>query len=277
MPVTSQNGIDEKKDIRKKDILFAGVMLTVYVACCVIFISGTFLWVREDRKMVNANAISTVQVIVTEKANTTATAIIRATEQAQYEFIDRFDTNINQWRVRKVDDEYWTGSIKIRDGVYKWEIMEAKRTFATWSDYALDNYMGDFDVYVDTKILDTNPGDVCSGFQFRAAKVTVEGGAREYGGYYFTLCSNGSINIGYHSDADGWERIATSYYSNLSMDWNRLEVIARSSNFKFLINGESVYEMDDERRKMGGLGLLIELRKKEPATILFDNFGLQLR
>ena len=268
--MTSQNETDEKKDTRKKDLLFAGVMLTIYITCCVIFISGTFFWIKEDKKIMEA-------ATATQKANIAATTAVRITQQAQYEFIDRFDSNINQWRVRKVSNEYWTGSIKIRDGVYKWEIMEAKQTFVTWSDYALDNYMGDFDVYVDTKILDTNPGDVCSGLQFRAAKVTVEGGDREYGGYYFTLCSNGSVNIGYHSDADGWERIATSYYSNLSMDWNRLEIIARGSNFKFLINGEPAYEMDDERRKMGGLGLLIELNKKEPATILFDNFGLNIR
>jgi len=37
------------------------------------------------------------------------------------------------------------------------------------------------------------------------------------------------------------------------------------------------YEMDDDRQKIGGLALVVELNKKNPAQIVFDNFGFQSR
>lgn len=35
--------------------------------------------------------------------------------------------------------------------------------------------------------------------------------------------------------------------------------------------------MNDERQSVGGLALVIELNEKNPAEILFDNFGFQSR
>jgi hypothetical protein len=56
-----------------------------------------------------------------------------------------------------------------------------------------------------------------------------------------------------------------------------MEINARGSHFIFFINGTKIYEMDDDRRNVGGLALVIELNEKTPARIVFDNFGLQYR
>ena len=147
-----------------------------------------------------------------------------------------------------------------------------KKTFVTWASFYKSNSLEDFDVYVDSRILDTAPGDACSGFLFR---ISPDGW--EEGGYYYALCNNSLAVISYHTETDGWERIESVPYYGYSQDWNRLAIQARGSHFSFWVNGEQIYEMDDDRQARGGLALAIELNEKVPATIEFDNFGFQSR
>jgi hypothetical protein len=44
----------------------------------------------------------------------------------------------------------------------------------------------------------------------------------------------------------------------------------------FLINGQIVYETDDDRQPVGSVSLMIEVQVDE-TQILFDNFGYQTR
>lgn len=271
--MTNQNEIDENRKVFRKDTWFACSMLLIYAICLILFISGSVIWIGKNRKATYANATSTQAAIVTEQAYATATAVARVTEQAQYDFIDRFDTNKYLWRTQGEDNEYWTGSTKVTAGIYTWQVTEVKDIFISWADFPVTNYMRDFDVYVDTKFPDAAPGDVCSGLQFRVSTV-----GWDDGGYYFGLCNDSSVSVSYHTEVGGWERIATHTYQNFrEYDWNRLEIVARGTHFSFFINGEMIYEMDDDRRESGGLALVIELNEKVPATIWFDNFGLQRR
>jgi hypothetical protein len=271
IPMAEQNKVDKTHDPHRKDQRILVIMLAIYTICCIIFVSGSFIWIREDRKAVSANATTTEAVAATQQANMTATAVAHATEQAQYDFIEKFDTNANLWRAKREDSEYWKGIIRVMNGTYIWDVEETKQTFVSWAKLPGYNYMEDFDAYVDTKILDVGPGDVCSGFQFRVAP-----SGWDNGGYYFALCNNSKVIVSYHTELDGWETIATRLHENYVDDWNRLEINARGSHFSFFINGELVYEMDDTRRKGGGLALVIELNEKVPATIWFDNFGYQV-
>jgi len=264
---------EEKKGFFQNDKLLVCSMLTFYGLCIIGLIVGAFVWLGDRAETIKINATATEAAIATERANTTATAVAHVTEQAQYGLIERFDNNKHLWRARGEDSEYWSGSTKVSGGVYIWDVKDTKKTFISWADFPISNYMRDFDVYADTKILDANPGDACSGFQFR-----VSTSGWDDGGYYFALCNDASVRISYHTETDGWERIATRIYQDYSSyDWNRMEISARGTHFKFFINGKMVYEMDDERRESGGLALVIELNEKVPATIWFDNFGLQRR
>ena len=267
----SQNEADEKKDARKRDLLFAGVMLTVYTVCCVLFISGTVFWVREDRKIANANATKTGFAIITEQANATVTAVARVTEQAQYEFVDPFDDNTD-WLVTSYSNDYFTGSSTIYNGVYTWDILKVSKAFVYSTDANRGVRIKDFDVYVDTKIVNTESGDACSGFAFRKP------GARWNGGsYIFSVCSDSKFNV-YHKQNE-WETIAYGIYNPVikSDDWNRIEIIARGDHFTFNVNNVIVYEMTDDRQPFGRLELYIEVNKQGPLSILFDNFGFQSR
>ncbi len=271
--MTDQSEVDKSRNVHVKDVWFAWSMIAIYAICCVIFISGTFIWVREDRNIANANSTATQAALSTEQAYATATVVAHVTEQAQYEFIEKFDTNKHRWRAGREDNEYWTGTIKISGGIYTWQVTDVRSAFISWTDFPVANYVRDFDAYVDTKFPDAEPGIVCSAFLFRVSTV-----GWDDGGYYFGLCNDGFVSVSYHTEADGWERIGTRIYQNhKANDWNRLEVSARGSHFKFFINGEMIYEMDDDRRESGSLALAIELNEKAPVTIWFDNFGLQHR
>lgn len=248
--------------------------LFVFYLLCTCGVLGLLGWWIARREMTaSANATATRAEIATQDAKATATAVARLEAQDQYEFIERFDTVSGRWLTGVVDSQYWIGRRAIQAESYLWEVEEVKKTFITWADFYKDDSIEDFDVYVDTKILNASPGDVCSGFLFR---ISPDGW--EEGGYYFALCNNASVVISYHTEKDGWERIGTvPRLVGYSPDWNRLEIEARGSHFSFLINGEQVFEIDDDRQARGGLALVIEMNEKVPATILFDNFGFQYR
>lgn len=265
-----QRTTENKRGFFRNERSLVCSMFVVYGLCILTAIAATLWGLDRRSKRISANATSTAFAVATHHANVTATAIVRATEQAQYELIDRFDTNKNNWRGGIENNKYWYGSTTIKDGVYLWNVKQAKDTFVSWADFSTNDPIGDFDVYVDIKILDASPGNVCSGFIFRMSP-----DGWDKGGYYFALCSDSSAKISYHTKKDGWESIAALPYFSYSQEWNRLEISARGSHFNFLIDGNRVYEMDDDRQAVGSLALVIELNEKTPAKILFDNFGFQ--
>lgn len=254
------------------DRMFVCGMLVFY-GLCTIGVIALMVWGLDRRdKAVSANATATGAVIATQNANVTATAVARATEQSQYEFIERFDTVSGRWLTGVVDSEYWAGRRAIQDEAYLWDVREVKKTFISWADFYEGDEIKDFDVYVDTKFINAPRGAVCSGFIFRKSPNEFD-----EGGYYFALCNNATVTISHRDQAGTWERIETMSYYGYRDEWNRLEVQARGSHFTFYINSELVYEMNDDRESIGGLALIMELNEQVSLKVLFDNFGFQSR
>lgn len=264
--------LEDKKRIFQNDFVPLVVFLAMSCICLFGLVAVTFWGLDDFKKTILANATSTAISVATQQINVTSTAVVRATEQSQYEFIERFDMVSGRWSKGVVNSEYWKGKKAIQDGYYLWEVNEVKKTFISWANFYKGNKISDFDVYVDTKVLDPSPGDVCSGFLFR---ISPDGWDK--GRYYFALCSNSLTTISYHTETESWETIATIPYYERSNDWNRLEIIARGTHFTFLINGKQIYEMEDDRQKVGGLALLVELKARVSAKVIFDNFGYQSR
>jgi hypothetical protein len=266
------NSSDTKGGFFQNDRSLVCSMLVLYSFCIVGLIAAAFWWLNTTEKKKAAEATATAAVIATRQAQATSTAIARSTEQAQYEFVERFSPISGRWRMGAVDSEYWVGKRVIREDAYLWEVREVKKTFISWADFYRSDRIKDFDVYVDTKVLDAVPGDVCSGFLFR---ISPDGW--DEGGYYYALCNNSYAIFSYHTEKGGWEPIDSVYHYIDPEEWNRLEIQARGDHFSFFLNGELIYEMNDGRQEIGGLALVIELNEKVPATILFDNFGYQSR
>ncbi len=227
-------------------------MLIVYGLCILVLIAATSWWLGRENNRVAA----------------------RLTEQAQYAFVDTFDNNKGQWETASIDDQYMNGSLSIKEGAYVWEIQKVKQTFTRWEDFPAASWVGDFDVYVDTRVKTTDEiiGGACSGIVFRELPSDQEAGE-----YAFVVC-NFYFYVDYYGQGK-WQGISGIIRTRAihNSDWNRLEISARGNQFTFLINHEVVYRMTDDRLPKGGLALFVDVIEKRPVTIWFDNFGVQLR
>lgn len=271
--MTGQNEFDKTSDPRKKDLKFVLIMLAIYTVCCVVFVSGSFLWIREDRNTRQEHAVATQGAISTQQAFVTSTAMAHSTEQAQYEFIDRFDDNSGRWYQGKATGDYGDYSAYITDGVYVWSISDTGG-YIQGDDYYKGNNFKNFDLYVDIKFdEDTEAGTACSGLVFRKSTLGWEDGA-----YIFSICNDSHYEVYYYQIGD-WDSLTTSWARNtiVSGDWNRIEVHAMDDQFTFYINNSMVFEMTDSRRKTGRFGIYIEADEGSPALTWFDNFSYQRR
>lgn len=268
-----QVSAQDKKGFLQNDRLLVCSMLAFYGICILGLISVAFWGLDRRSKAISTNATSTAFAVATEQANATATIVARSTEQAQYEFIEPFNNNREYWLKELADDEYMSGRITINGGVYQWNIREVKQPFVYWSEFHRGNWVRDFDVYVDSKVAHGQLGDACSGFVFRTASVDWEKGA-----YTFSVCNNSYFEVYYYEQGE-WQPILERTHSDAieNTDWNRLGISARGDHFTFMINNEVVFEMTDDRQKIGGLGLLVEVNETNPVDIWFDNFGYQRR
>jgi hypothetical protein len=261
-----------KQGFFKNDRMFVCSMLVFYSLCTVGLIA-LLVWGWNSRNQtLSANATATSAVIATQNANATATAVAHATELSQYELIDPFDSNTNKWRVGAENVSYWQGTVQIYYGVYSWDVQDAKDGFVAWALTPIEDPATNYDTYVDIKFDLAPTGKACGGFLFHMSP-----DGWETGGYTFFICHSGSYSIYYHEGAD-WDELESQNYSALILrsDWNRLEVLASDSQFKFLINSQLIFETDDQRRTSGSLALFINVDEAE-TKILFDNFGYQSR
>jgi len=265
--------IEDKKSFLKNDRLLVCSMLGFY-AFCILGLVGAAIWGLDRRsKGIAANATATAAVVATERAAVTATAIAHRTEQAQYSIVEPFSDNRRDWMVTSINDEYAIGSLAINGGLYAWNMHEVKKPFFNWADCPVGGWLNDFDTYVDVKVTDGSPDNICTGFLFRMASSDWEEGT-----YIFSVCNDSYYYVSYYEHED-WDIIQDWTYSPAiqNFDWNRLEISARGEHFSFIINDKVVSEMTDDRLSRGSLALFVEFNEEKPATIWFDNFGFQGR
>jgi len=263
--------VEEKRSLLHNDRLLVCGMFIFYGLCFLGLIGAAIWGIGRANNQIAVDATSTAQALSTQKAQAISTAVARSTQQAKYEIIDPFDDNGRQWLVESIDDEYLTGKISVSTGLYVWNIHKVKQPFVYWANVFLNRDVRDFDVYVDSKFVQATHGNACTGLVFRTVSWDWEDGA-----YIFSVCNDAYFDVDYYKDGD-WESLSERIYSTSFKedDWNRLEVSARGDEFTFRINNELVYELTDDRIKEGGLALLVEMEGEDPATIWFDNFGLQ--
>lgn len=271
-----------KQKVLKGDFLFACSML---ILCC-IFITGLVVapfW-EFDRyqQMTSANATSTAFVVATQRAKAAATqqakaaatAAPRSTEQTQYEYVIHFNQSfIRNWYVGQYNNEDGNVRVSIQNGVYRWKINDAKDHIQGTDIHPSNRVIEDFDAYIDSKFVDSPAlGAVCSGLTFRQSALGWDDGV-----YVFFICNDSRYEV-YYFQSDMWENLTMDYYEGIQRtDWNRIGIGARGDHFTFTINNLVVFEMTDDRRKTGGMGIFIELRDNNSAEIWFDNFGFQSR
>jgi hypothetical protein len=270
------------------------IVLGILLACSCLLLAGwlgcagSLAWFVGQE---NTHATATAEI---ELALSTALSETSATKIAREGLSDSFDSNSNGWMVGKID-EFWTGDVNIKDGVYNWNVEKLKKGFLHYSTPGNLPIVTNFDLLVDTKILGGNPG-VCSGLLFRTHPA-----GWGYGGYLISVCKEGIFFAGYVDRQGKWV-ISSNWVTSPAIksgDWNHLEVNARGSHLILKINDYVVYEMHDTNRLDGNVAVFVEIHedstiqgmnykpgmadfssvaltgKFTPVTILFDNFKLQ--
>jgi hypothetical protein len=268
-------GAKDKSEVWRKDSLLVSCMFLTCCAFVFALITVPFWLSNESQKIISANATSTAYVVATQQAFSTATAVAHQKELETYEFVDHFDKNEYHWAEGSNDDEYSVDKKSVTGGVYLWEVKEVKKPFIAWEDFYRGVFSSNYDVYVDTRVVEGSPGTACSGLIFGMSDVGFDGGA-----YIFAVCNDTSYSLEYYNEneKEAWQTIVgRSYHPSIQADnWNRLEVSSHAANFALFINGVQVYETTENRYAKGDLAVIVTL-DEGPAKIEFDNFGYQSR
>jgi hypothetical protein len=261
--------VEQKKNIFQNDRLLVLGMLAIYGLCILGCIGAIFWGLNQEKRTISARETSTAYALATQQVHVTATAEARATNQPHYGYTDYFYGNLGRWPVGKRDNESWNGSVEITDdNVYVWNVQHVKQVFVWPEDIPIGEKSKDFDAAVDIKFMEGTDGNVCSGMLFRKSPEGWRSGV-----YAFTICNDSHFEAHYYGKG-GWEELLGWGHNSAisSSDWNRVEISARKNHSLFTVNDESIFELIDDRQKMGGLSLVVELKEKDPAVIWFDNF-----
>jgi hypothetical protein len=257
-------------------ILLALVLFLCFTFFAVGYGSFSFLnFLAEESQ----SATATGQVVATHAAATsqvlaTATGISYATEIASYEIYDDFDANWRNWETGVQNNEYWDGRIRIKDGLYIWDIREIKDPGCySWRGFN-QKITQDFDLSVDAKVATGSHELLCYGVAFRASPIDFN-----HGSYMFSVCEGGVFEVRYQNKVDGSETpIPWTRSSAIRSDGgNTISVSADGESVKLLINHAVVSEFTDQHLTSGYVYLFVRMFDDQPGVVHFDNFGFEPR
>jgi hypothetical protein len=183
---------------------------------------------------------------------------------------DNFTSNEdNHWLVGSQSSEYFDPvSRVIADGRYHWEakVSRANSISKVWLG---DYQVADFHLMANTKHIAGIRANSAWGLIFRVQD------NQNY--YWFRMTDSKFFGVsvsedGQWRDAVEWTRTEAIKPNGV----NQLEVLARETHFVFLINGQIVSEVDDDRFARGLVGLAIE-GYTQGEKVIFDFLDFTLR
>jgi hypothetical protein len=230
-----------------------------------------------------AQATATAEAFAVQATATAQALEVQATTTAQaknaelmaYTYFDSFENNDNEWRSRDDEDnDFWSGSTTIENGVYIWQVTEVKEGFVSWADFNGADSTADFDLALKARRQEGLPDEFCYGLIFRKSPEGFSSGA-----YIFSLCENGFFKISYYNEEIRWETIQDWTETKVihDNDWNLLEISARGPDFTLYINNQQVAQFSDDRLEEGIFSILIDIYEVSSGRIEFDFFALEPR
>ena len=181
---------------------------------------------------------------------------------------DGFTSNDNNWLVGSRTSDYFAMNQVIADGRYRWEA-EVKRASSISTAWLGGYRVTDFHLVANCKHIIGSRAGSSWGVIFRVQD--------DHNYYLFHITDSQFFAVSAEKDSQ-WLQI---------VDWartdaikqkgvNQLEVIARETHFIFLINGQIVSEVDDNRFGRGLVGLAVEgYTAGEKITFDFLDFTLR--
>jgi Tol biopolymer transport system component len=177
-----------------------------------------------------------------------------------------FTWNTYTWYTGPVENDWWEGSWKIDQGIYRIDL-KSKQEFSTW-EYLQTHQVSDFEASVDFEPKQ-GIGSSSGGLVFRGS---------ENNHYVFLIDSQGYYWFGRFYDGS-WTTLidwttASTYLPNQA---NRLTVIAEGDHFQLLVNDSLVGEAVDGQSEAGSVGVVVEVYDTNLVVVHeFDNFELRL-
>ncbi len=182
---------------------------------------------------------------------------------------DNFTSNVNNWLVGTFPSHYFAALDQtIAGGRYRWEAKVSLVNTITTA-WLADYRVADFQLTANSKHVAGSAAGSSCGVIFRIQDI--------HNFYWFRVTDSQQFAVSLHK-AGQWRQL---------VDWtrttaikpngvNQVEVIARASHFTFLINGQTVGEVEDEQFPQGLVGLAIEAYKAGE-TIAYEFMDLTLR
>jgi hypothetical protein len=178
---------------------------------------------------------------------------------------DRFASNQNDWLVGSFDDDYGDAELAIEEGLYRWMVEPATDDGVFWWGYPeFDHDLDDFYLSVDGRLDDGDRASADYGLIFRFVD--------EDNFYFFAISDDQYLTVELLQD-DQWILLLDWTETSLVRpgETNHLAVLVEETHYKFYINGELAYELDDDRLTGGTIGLGADVWDVEGATFEFDN------
>lgn len=185
--------------------------------------------------------------------------------------LDSFTSNENNWLVGNHTSEYFAKlNQTIADGRYRWEGLVSRASSLTTA-WLMGYPVSDFHLSVSCKhIRGSKTGSSC-GVVYRVQD--------NQNCYWFRITDTqlfavSVVKEGQWQQLVDWTRTKAIKPNGL----NQLDVIAAETHFTFLINGQTVSEVDDHHFTQGLVGLAIEgYAVGEETTFDFIDFALKTR
>jgi hypothetical protein len=182
---------------------------------------------------------------------------------------EAFMSNDNSWSVGSQTSEYFDPvNREVADGRYRWEakVSRANSISKAWLG---DYQVADFHLIANSKHILGTRANSAWGLIFRVQD------NQNY--YWFRMTDTKFFAVsvaedGQWRDVVDWTRTEAIKPNGV----NQLEVIAQGDRFIFLINGQIVSEVDDDRFRRGMVGLAIE-GYMQGEKIVFDFLDFTLR
>lgn len=182
---------------------------------------------------------------------------------------DNFTSNENNWLVGSFPSHYFAALEQvIAGGRYRWEAKVSLASTITTA-WLRNFHVADFHLTANSKHISGSAAGSSCGVIFRIQD--------NHNFYWFHVADSQQFAVSLHK-AGQWRQL---------VDWtrtravkpngvNQMEVIARASHFTFLINGQTVSEVEDEQFGQGLVGLAIEAYIPGE-TIAYEYMDLVLR
>jgi hypothetical protein len=194
---------------------------------------------------------------------------------ASYDILDNFGSNHLDWYEEEPENnERWSGTIAIRDGMYVWDIDTVKDPGSfSYRGYDSQKKIENFDMSVDIKLESGSSDLLCYGVAFRASPRSLKSGS-----YMFSMCDSGVYSVSHYIENESqainpWTRSQAIRTG----DWNTLSVSAHGEAVVLSINHVVVSEFSNANVANGYIYLLVRIFDDQPGTVVFDNFALQPR